>query len=243
MPARFYAPPPARLIMGELVTLPAEEAQHLGQVLRGRPGLIVHLFDGKGRLVEGVVESIARRDAVVRVTAVLHEETPPRLTPELHLACAIPKGDRARWMMEKLTELDVDSLTPLETTRSVVEPGSGKLEKFHQTVLAACKQSRRNRLMTIHSPISWSIWLASLPADEPLWIADPNGEPLVSNNLPPSKRVHVAIGPEGGLTDDEISEGQARGARLFHLGSNILRIETAAVAIAAWFALLPNRSM
>ena len=242
MPDRFHAPPPARLVVGAFVSLPTEEARHLGQVLRAKPGLVVHLFDGAGRLVEGAVTSISRRDAVVQVTSLLDEGVAAAQSPRLHLACAIPKGDRARWLVEKITELDVASLTPLETARSVVEAGAGKLEKMEQTVLAACKQSRRNRLLKIHAPLSWEKWLMSVPPEEDVWVADPRGTPISSRTVAASTDVHVAIGPEGGLTADELSAAAARGGHLIGLGRHVLRIETAAVTVAAWFALTARLS-
>jgi len=223
--------------VGAFVSLPTEEARHLGQVLRAKPGLIVHLFDGAGRLAEGAVTSISRRDAVVQVTSLLEAGDEPAQRPRLHLACAIPKGDRARWLVEKITELNVDSLTPLETTRSVVETGAGKLEKMEQTVLAACKQSRRNCLLKIHAPLSWEKWLKGVTLGEEVWIADPRGTPISSLAVADTPDIHVAIGPEGGLTADELSAAQARGCHLIGLGRNVLRIETAAVTVAAWFAL------
>ncbi len=66
------------------------------------------------------------------------------------LAVAPPKGDRFKWLIEKATELGVDQITPLITTRTVVEPGSGKLDKLQAAVVAACKQSGRNRVMQVH---------------------------------------------------------------------------------------------
>jgi 16S rRNA (uracil1498-N3)-methyltransferase len=158
---------------------------------------------------------------------------------QVTLATAVPKVDRMRWLVEKATELGVERLIPLQTSRSVVAPGAVKLDKLRQAVIEACKQSGRNRLMTVDSLTSWKQFVAEVMPAQATLVADRGGLPLPSLELPalPKTPVLLVIGPEGGLSPAEIHEAVEAGARTVSLGTNILRIETAALALAAVFLL------
>ena len=158
----------------------------------------------------------------------------------LTIATAVPKGDRFDWLIEKATELGVSQLIPLTTSRSVVDPRTSKLDKLRQTVVAACKQSGRNHLMEIGSVTSWPDFIRQFVPDHTVLIAHPQGEllesiePVLANQ---EKTLLVAIGPEGGFSDVEIQLALRAGAKAIQLGSKILRIETAAIGLAAKFLL------
>src|SRR5262249_34253061 len=134
MAERFHINSP--LSIG-LVTLAGAEARHL-LVCRPRPGDAVTLFNGARREYRGRVAELSRRDVTVEVVEI---ELPARELPfRLVLAAALPKGDRAQVMIEKLTELGVTTFIPLQTARSVVAPRDAKLEKLHRSVIEASKQ-------------------------------------------------------------------------------------------------------
>lgn len=231
---RFYAPSFAD---AENVELCDDEFHHLAHVLRKRVGDRIVLFDGVGRSAEGVVELVGKRDARIRVENVRTSQ--PGAGVQLALATAVPKGDRAKWLVEKLTELDVDIWTPLQTERSVVEPGAARLEKLQQSVIAACKQCGRNRLLAIEPPITWAEWIERERPAGPILVADPAGEPInaqlerLTQGSTPQQRLCAAIGPEGGFTPGELELAHQAGAVCVALGSTVLRIETAAIALAA----------
>ena len=154
------------------------------------------------------------------------------------LGVACPKGDRLKWLVEKATELGVTELIPLLCERSVVEPRETKLAKLEQTVLAACKQCRRNTLMRIRESQPLHEFVAEAP--DPVWIAHPGGESLKTllaerrtQPLDPPLPIWGAVGPEGGFSDTEIEQCVAAGARLVSVGRHVLRVETAVVAFAA----------
>jgi 16S rRNA (uracil1498-N3)-methyltransferase len=154
--------------------------------------------------------------------------------PEIVLATDIPKGDRLRWLVEKATELGVSRLVPLITQHSVVEPGDGKLDKMQQTVIAACKQSGRNRLMTVDEPTQWGEFIEGQCAGRLTLIAHPSGANVPTFHREDESPIILVIGPEGGWSDSEIEQGRSAGAHLISLGPHILRIETAAVALVSW---------
>lgn len=213
------------------VELPEAEAHHARNVLRKKVGDEVEVFDGTGRSASGRFEVIERRRAVVTVGEWRSDPEPAR---RVTIATAFPKGERAKFLVEKATELGVDRLIPLHTTNSVVAPRDSKLERFRQTVVAACKQCRRNRLMTIDEPRKWGDFIAGTP--EGLLVAHPpqdGRDEVQSEGL--AGDVTIAVGPEGGFTTLELEEAADAGATPLTLGRHVLRIETAVLAAAVRF--------
>ncbi len=215
------------------VVLDGAEARHLTSVLRLGPGDAVELFDGRGGWARAEISKSGRREVELSI----HEFEQDRAGggPEVVVATAIPKGDRARSMVEKLTELGVDRLVPLKTRHSVVHPRDGKLNKMQQAVVAACKQCGRNRLMQIDGLTEWSDLLAV--KNQSLIVAQRGGGSVsetISGVLSQSGgSLVLCVGPEGGWSGDELRAAVSAGAREVGLGGHVLRIETAAVALAA----------
>jgi 16S rRNA (uracil1498-N3)-methyltransferase len=161
----------------------------------------------------------------------LGDPLPDKLAPlVLTLATAMPKGERVDWLVEKACELGVSRLQPILTSRSVVDPGSGKLDRLRRGVIEACKQCGRNRLMEIKSPIAWGDLLSEGTEAIGL-VAHPGGASF--ENWPENSEgtsVTLAIGPEGGFSEAEIDAAVVLGWTLVSLGATILRIETAGLA-------------
>lgn len=238
---RFFLPQPLQLATVEQTTveLDGSEAHHLLHVLRAKVGDRVGLFNGQGD--EAVAELInhRKRSAELRI---LDCWTTPAASSELILATALPKGDRARWLVEKATELGVTRIIPLRTARSIVEPGEGKMDKLLHAAIAACKQCGRSRLPRLDPLTTLNDALREFSASLPtriLLLTDPRADQDVGQlfeSLGDVPRTTIAlIGPEGGFTNDEHSAAIAIGAMPVRLGMHVLRIETAALAIsAAW---------
>jgi 16S rRNA (uracil1498-N3)-methyltransferase len=234
---RFFAPVP---FDAPVVELSRDESQHLSSVLRKSPGDVVEIFNGEGRAAEAVVETIGKRTATVRILRSL--PTTLAVLRHIELATAVPKGDRAGWLVEKATELGANRWTPLRLTRSVVEPGEGKLAKLRQTIITACKQCGRNQLMEVGAVQSWTEWLSAATRHGSLFVAHPSGvSPAETrrklSGQSQSESFAIAIGPEGGFTEIEIAAAAEAGAHIVNLGPHILRIETAAIAALAWLQL------
>jgi 16S rRNA (uracil1498-N3)-methyltransferase len=218
------------------VKLEGDEFHHLVHVLRAKPGDPVELFDGEGRSAAAAIERITKREAVLRLTGEIQRDAPDAVRVVLAVAC--PKGDRLKWLVEKATELGVAEFIPLSCERSVVEPRENRLAKLEATVLAACKQSRRNTLMRIGEAASLEQFLAAGSAERRVTLfADPAGDPVrdALDNISFSQcsTIAVTIGPEGGFTPRELEEARGAGAVPVRLGLTILRVETAAIAFAA----------
>jgi 16S rRNA (uracil1498-N3)-methyltransferase len=230
MAERFYVNSP--LALGSLV-LEGPEAHHLAVVCRVRAGDRVYLFNGDGRQYPALVNAVHRKNVELTVDAV---ESPQRerLSP-LEVAVPLPKADRATFLVEKLTELGVTALVPLRTARSVLHPRETRLEKLQRTVVEASKQCGRNVLMRVEPVADWQDYCrrAELPLDRAFahvgWIRK-GSDPAITSPTP--ARV-VAVGPEGGFTDEEAMLASEAGWRIVGLGPRILRVETAAILLAA----------
>ena len=231
MSERYYLA--ASLGLGEVV-LSGPEAHHLATVCRSRPGDQVCLFNGDGHEYRAKVVVAERR----RVTLDLYEKAaPPRELPfALEVAVPLPKGDRAQFLVEKLTELGVTTFVPLSTRRGVVQPREGRLEKVQRYVIEASKQCGRNVLMQVAPLTTWESYAvrADLPAARVLahpGDLGPLAEGRKAEEAAPSAAVALAVGPEGGFADEEVELARATGWRLLDLGPRILRVETAAVVL------------
>jgi 16S rRNA (uracil1498-N3)-methyltransferase len=232
---RFYT---AGALDGQVIELDEAESRHLSRVLRKQVGEQVSVFDGRGS--EATAEVVDNRRRKVQLRIISGPTTSPPRRPRVSLVTAVPKGDRVRWLVEKATELGIASWTPLHTARSVVDPGASRLDRLRHTVIAACKQSGRNDLLEINEPIPWPTLVERSTAAS-LLVADPAGAPardVVGNVLATQpEELWIAIGPEGGLTPEEVEQARCAGAQTVGLGGGTLRIETAAIAVAAWVLL------
>lgn len=232
---RFFVDRP---VVGDCARLDGSEAEHLIRVLRVKVDDEVVLFDGSGAEFPARVVSVGRSHAELRVLECRWVDR--ELSPSLVLAVALPKGDRQRWLVEKAVELGVAQLVPLVTKRGVAQPVDRALDRLRRAVVEASKQCGRNRLMNISEPQTVAEVVAAAPADCQRWLAHPcaSARPLRAL-LEQATRdpLLAAIGPEGGFTEDEIAAAGPE-CRLVTLGPRILRIETAALAIASGVALL-----
>ena len=215
--------------------------------MRAKVGDAVTLFDGSGTEFLACVQSI-QRDRVQlqineRVLANRERKT------QIHLAIALPKGDRQKVVIEKAVELGVYRLIPIRAQRSQPSFSEKSLDRWKRYVIEASKQCRRSRLMLIAEPITFESLLNS--SDEMgKWIAHPypedNKSPCPTTQPPQSERLKgstdrpqdgivLAIGPEGGFTQEEFQAARLLGWERLDLGPRILRIETAALAAVCRF--------
>ena len=217
--------------------LTGAEAHHLSTVRRFSRGDRIVLFNGDGNEYAAEIRAVGKKSVALTVLSVSPVDR--ELSFPLVIASALPKGDRADFLIEKLTELGVTRFIPLITARSVVVPKESAVEKFTRAVVEASKQCGRNRLMAIDQPRRWSEFLAMTgPGVRILLHPEPGSIRLLSAM---GVSATIAIGPEGGFTKDEVNEAVAAGWQIADLGSRILRVETAAVVVAALAALGPTR--
>jgi 16S rRNA (uracil1498-N3)-methyltransferase len=231
MSERFFL---AAAPVGNRAVLTGDEARHLSRVLRGQPGDEVVVFAGTGVEWPARIVRIARDEVELELADPTTD--PVRPGPRRTLAVALPKGERQKWLVEKLTELGVDRLVPLVTTRGVAEATEAARGRLERGVIEACKQCGRNRLMEIAAPHTIAELLAAEAAAQAI-LADPHAPPLDAAAVrDPGREIVGLVGPEGGFTGDEIAAAERAGAIRAGLGPHILRVETAAIALAARLA-------
>jgi len=230
MSERFFLATPPVDGRAELV---GDEARHLARVLRAAIGDAVAVFDGRGSAWPARVTSIGRDRVGLDVGPPLAAAASPL---PLTLAVALPKGDRQKWLVEKLTELGCARLVPLVTTRGVAEATPAAIERLGRAAIEACKQCGRTTLLEIAPPATLAAVLAARDPGALALVADPAGEALGPLLAGHAGAVLALVGPEGGFTAEELTAAEAAGCRRVSLAPHILRVETAAIAVAAGMA-------
>jgi 16S rRNA (uracil1498-N3)-methyltransferase len=212
------------------VQLEDDQAHHLVRVMRANPGDAVVLFDGLGTEYKATVKEVSKKRVTLAVESASRVDDPNQ--PEIIVACALPKGDRQKFLVEKLVELGANQLIPLKTSRSVSEATSKAIERIRKQVIEASKQCRRNWLMQIDDQATIGSLLSKFDSfDGHRVVADPYAS---GNDLPVKDTACViAIGPEGGFSETESQLFVEGGWSKVCFSPNVLRIETAAVAAVA----------
>jgi 16S rRNA (uracil1498-N3)-methyltransferase len=227
MRRRFFTDPPR----AGIVELRGDEARHLTRVLRVEPGQKFEVSDNSSVYLAEIAE--ARGD---RVTfRILEPIDSPPLPVRITLCVALVKLDRFEWIVEKATELGVERILPVETTRSekgLFEASRKRTERWLRIARESSQQSRRARLPEILPAVRFPAALATEAAHR--YFLDESIAPPLLSRVPairtPADTVALFIGPEGGWTDSERAQAIAAGWTPASLGPTILRAETAAVA-------------
>ena len=214
----------------DTVEVAGEDGRHLARVLRLRAGETVTVADGCGTWRPYRVAEVPPAGAV-RLEATGGPDQEPVSSSRLAVAFALTKGDKPDLVVQKLTELGVDRILPVVAERSVSRPQADRakaaVERWRRVAREAARQCRRATLPIVEDVMP----LDRLAGHPGLVVADRGGLPVDALGPTPGGEVIVVVGPEGGLTDDEVKR-LSPWARL-DLGPHILRAETAAIAAAA----------
>lgn len=239
---RFFSPDFA---LHERVPVTGEEAHHAVRSKRLDVGETVELFDGRGVTATGVVESItrpARQSGFVVSVEVRERVVVPASRPRIEVFAAPPKGDRLEMMIDQLSQVGADVYAPLLAERTVVEPRAGKMERLRRVALESMKQCGRAWTMEVDEPRELRRVVEDSACDSGMLtlVADAGGvSPGACVRAGGGVSViRVIVGPEGGLSPEELTMCVERGVRSVSLGAHVLRIETAAVVASAVVAML-----
>lgn len=224
------------LAAGQPCTLRGAAANHVVRVLRLGAGDVIAVFDGQGEEYGGRIQSVRRGEVRIELAEQRANacDSPLRLT----LAQAVARGERMDWVVQKAVELGATRIVGVLTERSVVRLDAAQARSKHRhwqgVAAAACEQSGRARLAEIPAPVALEDWLAGLPGGGLRVLPSPEAaQGLEALPVASSGEVLVLVGPEGGLTEREVSSALAHGFRPVRLGPRVLRTETAAVVALA----------
>jgi 16S rRNA (uracil1498-N3)-methyltransferase len=204
-------------------------------VRRLRAGERVVVADGAGGGVRGEVVDATKAGLRVRVSEVLAEPVPP---VRLVVAQALAKGDRGELAVEMLTEVGVSEVVPWQASRSVARWSADRvdrgLSRWRSTAREAAKQSRRLRVPLVSDPVTTRALAERLGAAElALVLHEDATDPIAAVPLPTAGEVVVVVGPEGGISPEELAAFDAVGARTVRVGDHVLRTSTAGVVALA----------
>ena len=225
---RFHAPPDA--FTQQTITLAADEARHLRDVLRLKPGDQVYVFDGLGHEFRSTVSNIRRDVAELRIETEV-EPAKPESHLQLNLGVALLKGEKFDLVVQKATELGVTKITPLITRYADIHlrdasDATKRVARWQRIALEAAKQSGRAFVPEISLPVAFD----KLEVEgDGVMFSERDGESI--ENLPGASSITALVGSEGGWADEEIETARARGFHVLTLGGRILRAETAAIAV------------
>lgn len=220
-----------QVIDGDVAVFPEEEARHALKVLRLKTGDEVVLSDGEGGLWGGyLIEAGEKRVAARLVRPLPGAESPARIT----LYQGYPKADKLDLIAQKAAELGAARIVPVLFSRSVARGGGEKLDRLARIVREAVKQCGRSAIPVIEAPMPFDKALMDMKERALLLLPweDARGNRLRDEHarMPGASDIGLVVGPEGGISEDEVQKMKEIGARCVTLGPRILRTETAAIA-------------
>lgn len=216
-------------------TLELEEdaTRHLIQVLRIKVGDLISLFNGNGYNYPAKVISTNKKTCLVEINRPSEKEPTAHLL--CHLGVGISRGERMDYVVQKSVELGINEITPLFTQRTNVKLSGERLAKRMQhwqgIIHSACEQSGRCYIPKLHNAVSLSAWLEQHPRNGIL--LDHRSEHSLPSLTPPKEKLHLLVGPEGGLSENERNQAKQLKFVGVRMGPRIMRTETAPLAALA----------
>ncbi|MFC1237741.1 16S rRNA (uracil(1498)-N(3))-methyltransferase [Vibrio sp. F74] len=213
-----------------IISLGEDAAGHVGRVLRMKPGQEVLLFDGTDAQFPATITEVTKKSVLVEALARVECSIESPL--DIHLGQVVSRGDKMEFTIQKSVELGVNTITPLISERCGVKLDTKRFEKklyqWQKIAIAACEQSGRNRVPTIRPIMQLEEWCGE--EDNALKLNLHPRAKYSINTLPePVKKVRLLIGPEGGLSAEEIAMTESYKFEETLLGPRVLRTETAAL--------------
>ena len=220
-----------KMICDQQLLLPEPQSHHLSKVLRAQPGQFVHLFNGAGGHYRAEITAVQKRSVAV----IPREYIPGGSVAafRISLAQCISRGRHMDFTIQKAVELGVASIIPLVSDHSRVnvsmERTANKLSHWRNIIISACEQCGRDILPGIMGPVAYEDWIATI-SNIPRLVLDPAATLTLTAITPRPEELTIISGPEGGLSEREITLATSHGCIAVRLGPRVLRTETAAIA-------------
>ncbi|MEV4775016.1 16S rRNA (uracil(1498)-N(3))-methyltransferase [Microbacterium sp. LWH12-1.2] len=227
--------------VGDIVSLTGAEAKHAAVVRRLRVGETVTVGDGSGVWLAGVAEDVSPSQVDVRISERTEHAAP---SPRIVLVQALAKGDRDELAVQAACELGVDEIVPWQASRSVSRWDGPKAikgrERWASIVREAAKQAHRAWVPEVSAPVS-TAQLVERVAVQRVLLLDPTAEVRLSDLTPDGRDIVLVVGPEGGISDEELRRLADTGAERVLLGETVLRTSTAGPAAIAVLSVALDR--
>jgi len=222
----------------ERITIFGEDVNHIGNVLRMKPGEKV-LISAEGEMDRLCgIEEIRRDEVICRILEVRKENN--ELPARIHLYQGLPKSDKMELIIQKAVELGAYRIVPVSTKNTVVKldakKAESKVKRWNAIALAAAKQSKRSVIPEVAPVISFGQALEEVKGFDLKLIPYENADGMAKTRellgkAAPGQDIAVFIGPEGGFDPEEIEKAKDAGTEPVTLGKRILRTETAGLCI------------
>jgi len=240
----MFLAPRADLLEGTQVTLSGPEGRHAVSVVRVKVGEHIDLSDGDGLLVAGRVVEVRNPDELV--IEVLERIIDDVVLPRLVVVQAIPKGERGERAVELLTEVGADAIIAWAASRCIAQWKGDRAEKaltkWENTAKAAGKQARRSRLPQVTGVATTGDVVSMIAAASgAIVLHEESTTALTDWNPPIDGEIVVVVGPEGGITSEEVEAFREAGAQIVHMGKSIMRTSTAGAAAVAVLGAVTGR--
>ena len=225
------------------LTLDGDEGLHAAKVRRIRVGEQLRIADGAGTFADCIVESVAARSLVARIA---HHGFDPVRRPALTVVQALPKADRGSLAVELLTEAGVDEIVPWQARNCVArwsdpQKAAKGVAKWAVTAREAAKQSRRTRVPVVAPLASTSELLQRANGQRVVILHESATQSLMQQSFSTIDDVMIVVGPEGGISLEEVADFRDAGAHVVHLGPEVLRTSSAGLAAVAVISALIGR--
>ncbi len=229
--------------VGGTAVVDGDEGHHAATVRRTRVGEELDLSDGAGTLAHVVVEEAVKGRLTARVLSV---RTVPRPSPAVTIVQALPKSERSELAIELATEAGADAFLAWQAHRCVARWESAAkvdkgLRRWEAVARSAARQSRRPHIPEVGGLVSTTDLLARVPAALTLVLHESATVPLAEAGVADAESVLLVVGPEGGISEQELTALTGAGARAVRLGPSVLRTSTAAAVALGAIGVLSSR--
>lgn len=212
--------------------LAGDEGRHAATVKRMRAGEVVNLCDGKGIRAAATITEVGKHSIDVTIDSVTFEDTPE---PRFVVVQALAKGERAELAVEMLTEVGADVIVPWKAEHSIAKWDSVDkgLEKWRRTARESSKQSRRAWIPEVTEMHTTAQVCELMKSAQSVFVLHESAvQALAASAIRDQGTIVIVVGPEGGISDAELTEFAAAGARVVHMGASVMRTSTAgAIAV------------
>ncbi len=219
------------IALEQTLVLSDAAAHHIQHVLRLKQGASLIIFNGEGGQYRAEITAIKRNQIILCATEYIHSNVESPL--HIHLGQAISRGEKMDFTLQKSVELGVSEITPIISKRCAVklseQRSPKKMERWQTIIINASEQCGRSQLARLNPPIELDAWLTQLSCDYKITLSPDATHSLPQLPLTTASSIALLIGPESGLSAEEIALSEQHGFTAARLGPRILRTETAAL--------------